>query len=295
MKYIISSNTENPLYLSMVEKGNFKKPEYIIGKFANGETRISIHDDLMGQDVVLFACPCSNPNDEIMQILILADACHRMRVGSLTLVMPYCFYARQDRTSEYGEPISARMFGQMVDKSTIQRVLTVHLHSDQVQGFFSTPVSNISTLKLFTEYFKGRVDENYVISSTDSGGAKLAKQFADMLGIDFVIVHKHRSEVNQAEVVGMIGDVKDKSVIIFDDMVDTGGSIVSAYNTLKEYGAKDVSVATTHGIFSPPAAERLSSLALREVVVTNTISNEVTGSLNATVLDVAPLILKMMQ
>jgi len=242
-------------------------------KFSCGETYVRIAENVRGDHIYLIQTTSPNVNEDIMEMLIAIDAFKRASAKSINVIIPHYPYSRQDKKSASRESISARLIANLLEKVGVARVITMDLHADQIQGFFNIPVDHLMALPLFTSYFKSLnlKQEDLVVVSPDTGRAKAAKKFADTLGATLAIIHKNRPKHNQSEVMHIIGDVKNKDVILYDDIVDTGGSIVNPYHALKENQAKSFYLATTHPVFSGPAIERLKECNFNEVIVTNTI------------------------
>ncbi len=206
-----------------------------------------------------------------MELLIMVDALKRSSARSITAVVPYYGYARQDRKAEPRVPISAKLVANLMETAGITRVVTVDLHASQIQGFFDIPVDNLYGAVLFNDYVKAKNLKNPVVASPDIGGVARARYFAKTMGLDMVIVDKRREKANESEVMNIIGDVEGKDVIMIDDMVDTAGTMVKAASALKAKGAISVMACCTHGVLSGPAFERIEKGELDELVVTNTI------------------------
>jgi len=211
----------------------------------------------------------------------MIDACRRASAGRITAVIPYFGYARQDRKAGPREPITARLVANLLERAGVNRIITLDLHQGQIQGFFDIPVNHLSALPLFGQYYNNMHfdTDNLVVVSPDVGRAKAAKKLSDMLGCDLAIAHKGRPRHNAAEVMGIIGDIKGKTCIINDDMIDTAGTLCANVKELKAMGAGDIYVCATHGIFSGPAIERLNDAPIVECVVTDAIPVEVGGKI----------------
>jgi len=235
-------------------------------------------------------------NEDFMELFILCDAIKRSFAKRIHVVMPYFSYARQDKIHQSRESISARLMASLLEKSGVNRVITVHLHSEQIQGFFSIPVDNINAKKIFAKVIKKKNIQNPIIVSPDTGGAKNAKKIADELGFPLAILHKTRPGHNVSEVTHVIGDIANKTPIIFDDMIDTGGSVCEAKNALVNNGANDeVYLVATHPVFSGPAIERIKNAGFKEIIVTNTLPL-LDNSINClTTLTIAPLIAEVIK
>lgn len=243
-------------------------------KFANGEIYARFEESVRGDDIfVIQSLSGQNVNDLLMELLIVTDAAKRASVRSVTAVIPHYCYARQDRKAAAREPITARLVANLLEAAGVDRVIALDLHQNQIQGFFDISVTHLTALYLFGEYFKKKnFDWNStVVVSPDVGRAKAAKKLSDYLGCSLAIAHKGRPKHNMAEVMAVIGDIKGKTCIINDDMIDTGGTLIGSINELKKMGAGDIYVCATHGIFSRNAVERLEEAPIAECVVTDAI------------------------
>ena len=250
-----------------------------IERFANGETYARFEESVRGDEVFFIqSIAGTNVNDLLMETLIVADAAHRASCESFTAVITHYAYARQDRKAASREPITARLVANLLEAAGCDRVITLDLHQGQIQGFFDVPVTHLTALFLLGDYFKKNKDldwDNTVVVSPDMGRAKAAKKLSDYLGCDLAIAHKGRPKHNVSEVMGIIGDIKGKTCIVNDDMIDTAGTLCGSVKKLKEMGAGDIYVCATHGIFSGPAIERLQAAPLEECIVTDAIPCEV--------------------
>ncbi len=246
-------------------------------KFANGEIYARFTESIRGDEVFFIQTLAgANVNDLVMETLIVADAANRASAANFTVVLPHYAYARQDRKAAGREPITARLVANLLEAAGVDRVITLDLHSGQIQGFFDIPVTHLTALYLFGDYFKTKNFDwnNTVVVSPDMGRAKVAKRLSDYLGCEVAIAHKSRPKHNAAEVMGVIGNIVGKTCIINDDMIDTGGTLVGSINKLKEMGAGDIYISATHGIFSGAAIERLQNAPIVECVVTDAIPCE---------------------
>ena len=252
-----------------------------VSQFADGECSISVFEPVRGKDVFIVQSTCGPVNDNLMELLIMIDAMRRASAGRITAVIPYFGYARQDRKAKSRDPISAKLVANLITAAGADRVLTMDLHAAQIQGFFDIPVNHLSALPLFGQYYNDMHfdTDNLVVVSPDVGRAKAAKKLSDMLGCDLAIAHKGRPRHNAAEVMGIIGDIKGKTCIINDDMIDTAGTLCANVKELKAMGAGDIYVCATHGIFSGPAIERLNDAPIVECLVTDAIPVEVGGKI----------------
>ncbi|GJM54869.1 ribose-phosphate pyrophosphokinase [Granulimonas faecalis] len=246
----------------------------LLEKFANGEIYARFDESVRGADVFFIqSIVGANVNDMMMETLITADAARRASCRTFTAVIPHYGYARQDRKAAPREPITARLVANLLETAGVDRVVTLDLHQNQIQGFFNIPVNHITAMPLFGEYYNAMdfdTDE-LVVVSPDVGRAKAAKKLSDMLGCSLAIAHKGRPKHNQAAVTGIIGDIKGKTCIINDDMIDTAGTLCASVRELKKLGAGDIYVCATHGIFSGPGVERIEDAPIVECVVTDAV------------------------
>ncbi len=242
-----------------------------LNKFSDGEISVQITESVRGQDVFIIQPTCAPANDNLMELLIMVDALKRSSAKSISAVIPYYGYARQDRKAAPRVPITAKLTADLLEAAGISRVVTIDLHAAQIQGFFNIPADNLFGSILFANYIKEKELENPIIASPDIGGVARARSYADKLGYDLIIVDKKREKANVAEVMNIIGDVEGKDVILVDDMVDTAGTLVKAAEVLKKKGANSVMACCTHGVLSGPAYERIANGVLDELVVADTI------------------------
>lgn len=263
-----------------------------VSKFSNGETSVDINETVRGTDLFLVQTLCEPVNDNIMELLIMLDAFKRASAGRITAVIPHYSYARQDRKAKARQPITAKLMADLIHTAGADRVLTMDLHAPQIQGFFDIPVDHLEGVPIITKYFKKlNLGEGDIVAvSPDIGGVKRTRKFAEKLQIPMAIIDKRRPRPNVSEVMSIIGDVKDKKVILVDDMIDTAGSIVNAAEALLKIGAKEVYACCTHGVLSGPAIERLENSPIKEVVILNTIPVEAEKKIDKIkVLSVAPI------
>ena len=242
-------------------------------KFSDGETRIEILENIRGRDIFLIQSTCPPANEHLMELLFMADACRRASAKSISAVVPYFGYSRQDRRPRNTRgPISAKLVGDLIETSGISRLITIDLHADQIEGFFSIPVDNVySSPVLLGDIWKQKYD-NIVLVSPDVGGVIRARAIARRLdNAGLAIIDKRRERANKSEVVNIIGDVEQKTAVIFDDMVDTAGTLCNAAAALKEKGANKTVAYAAHPVLSGPAIERIQESELDELVVTDTI------------------------
>ena len=245
----------------------------LVEKFSDGETRVEILENIRGMDVFLIQSTCPPGNDHLMELLLMADACRRASAKTISAVVPYFGYSRQDRRPRNTRgPISAKLVADLMETSGISRLITIDLHADQIEGFFSIPVDNVySSPVLLGDIWKQKY-ESLVIVSPDIGGVLRARAIARRLdNAGLAIIDKRREQANKSEVVNIIGDVQDKTAVIFDDMVDTAGTLCNAAAALKEKGANKIVAYAAHPVLSGPAIERIRESELDELVVTDTI------------------------
>lgn len=246
-----------------------------MGKFSDGENYVSIYETVRGSDVFVVQSTNSPVNDNLMELLIMIDALKRASAGRVTAVIPYFGYARQDRKTKPRDPISAKLVANLIARAGADRVLTMDLHANQIQGFFDIPVDNLLGSPVFVDHFFRRfapVHSETMVVSPDVGSVGRARTFAQKLDMPLAIVDKRRQKANSSEVMNIIGDVTDKHVILLDDMVDTGGSLCHAANALIEIGhAKSVTACASHGVLSGAAYDRINQSALDEVLFLDTI------------------------
>ena len=245
--------------------------EAFVGRFNNGEVQIMIDESVRGKDVFIIQ-PTSYPvNDNLMELMVMADALKRASAREITAVIPYFGYARQDRKAKPRQPITSKLVADLLTTAGVNRVVTVDLHAAQIQGFFDIPVDEMQALPLLIKYFRKKKVQDLCVVSPDHGGATRARKMSEAFDCPIAIIDKRRPKPNVAEVMGIIGNVEGKNCILIDDMIDTAGTITAGVDMLKQKGAKDVYIACTHGVLSGPAVERLSTCAAKEVVITNTI------------------------
>ena len=244
----------------------------VVNRFNNGEVQVMINESVRGKDIFIVQPTCGpTVNDNVMELLIMADAFKRASANHITAVIPYYGYARQDRKARGREPITAKLMADLLETAGITRVVTIDLHAAQIQGFFNIPFDHMPGGPLLAEYIKSKNLDDIVVISPDLGGVSRARGFAEILNAPLAIIDKRRPEPGVAEVMNLIGDVKGKTCILVDDMVDTAGSLTEGARALKKFGAKDIYACCTHPILTDPALSRIAQSDITELVVTNTI------------------------
>ena len=291
---IFTGNANPKLAADICKIIGTKLGESEVKSFADGEASVSLYETVRGSDVFLVQSTCKPVNDNLMELLIMVDACRRASAGRITAVMPYFGYARQDRKAKSRDPISAKLVANMLVAAGVDRVLTMDLHANQIQGFFDIPVDNLFGNPIFVDYYAkkfGSVCEDMVVVSPDVGSVARARTFAQKLHMNLAIVDKRRQKANQCEVMNVIGDVAGKDCILFDDMVDTAGSLCNAAKAIVEVGgAKSVYACASHGVLSGPALERLENSSITELALLNTIpETQGAGCSKIKYLSVAPM------
>ena len=287
---IISGSSNRPLAEEIAKYLNISLSEVELRKFKDNEISVKIGENVREIDLFIVQSTCNPANDHLMELLLMIDAAFRASASRITAVIPYFGYARQDRKVEPRVPISAKVVANILHAVGVKRVLTVELHSDQIQGFFDVPVDNLISTPIMVDYIKKLNIEDAIIVSPDTGGVERARFLGKRLNAGLAIIDKRRPEANVSKVMHVIGDVKGKNCILLDDMIDTGGSISGAARALREDGARDIYCVATHPVLSADAAEKLRSAEFKEIVVTNTIPMSPENKLpNMTVLSIAPL------
>ncbi len=271
---IFSGNANHKLAEDICRQMGTKLGESEVGKFSDGEIFVSLYETVRGSDVFVVQSTCTPVNDNLMELLIMIDALKRASAGRITAVIPYFGYARQDRKAKARDPITAKLVANMLTAAGADRVLTMDLHASQIQGFFDIPVDNLAGNPIFVDYYAkkfGADCENMMAVSPDVGSVARTRAFAQKLHMNMAIVDKRRQKANSCEVMNVIGDVSGKDCILFDDMVDTAGSLCNAAQALMDHGAKSVHACASHGVLSGPALERLTNSCIQELALLDTI------------------------
>ena len=262
--------------------------EASIKRFSDGEISVQIGESVRGKDVFIIQSTCAPTDTNLMELLILTDALKRSSASTVTAVIPYFGYARQDRKAAPRVSITAKLVANMIEIAGIDRVVTMDLHAGQIQGFFDIPVDNLYGTITFINYLKNKHLSNPIVASPDIGGVARARSLAKQLNLDLAIIDKRREKANESEVMNVIGDANGKDVILIDDMVDTAGTLIKAAAAFKERGATSVTAFCTHPVLSGPAYERIATGAIDELVVTDTIPLKEQNE-HIKVISVAPL------
>ena len=270
---IFSCNSNHQLAEKIAANLGVKLGDSNVGMFSDGEIAININEMVRGSDVFVIQSTSNPVNNNLMELLIMIDALKRASASRITAVMPYFGYARQDRKSKARDPISAKLVADLLTTAGADRVLTMDLHAAQIQGFFNIPVDHLKGGRLLSEYYmeKFPVRDDVVVVSPDLGSVTRARDFAAKLDVPIAIIDKRRPKPNVSEVMNIIGDIKDKTCILLDDMIDTAGTIVNGAHALAERGAKEVYACCTHGVLSGPAMERIDKSPIKELLTLDTI------------------------
>ena len=272
---IICGNSNKPFAENVCRNLGMRLSSSNVGTFSDGEIAVSLDETVRGSDVFIIQSTCTPINDYLMEMLIMVDACKRASAHRVTCVMPYFGYARQDRKAKARDPISAKLVANLIVSSGADRVLTMDLHAAQIQGFFDIPVDNLLSSSLFVDYYKkkfnGKMDDAIIVSP-DIGSVARARAFAMKMNLGLAIVDKRREKANQSEVMNIIGSVEGKRVILYDDMVDTAGSLFHAAEALvKNAGAKEIYACASHGVLSGQAVEKIEKSVVKEVIFSDTV------------------------
>ncbi|MFP4461384.1 MAG: ribose-phosphate diphosphokinase [Thermotogota bacterium] len=276
----------------MSEYMNIRLGEMELSRFSDGEVNIRIAETVRGHDVFVMQSTCDPVNENLMELLVMIDAFKRASANSISVIIPYFGYARQDRKAKGRDPITAKLVSNIITEAGADRVITLDLHAEQIQGFFDIPLDNLQSFPVFIKYFQQMElfnEDDFIVVSPDVGAVKRARRLAEKMKMALAILDKRRPRDNVAEIVNVVGDVKGKNAILFDDIIDTGGSLVGAAEALKAKGAKDVIACATHGILSGDAVNRLENSLIKRVLITNTIPHNELPEM-FTVLDLSRLL-----
>ena len=288
---IFSGNANPALAKEIANHLGLTMGNAFVGHFNNGETQVIIDESVRGKDVFIVQPTCNPVNDSMMELLIMVDAAKRASARTITAVIPYYAYARQDRKTRGREPISAKLMANLLTTAGVSRVITVDLHAGQIQGFFDIPVDHLPGVPLLAEYIRSKNLDELIVVSPDLGGVTRARQLADRLHAPIAIIEKRRPMPGVAEVMNLIGNVEGRTAVMIDDIVDTAGSLTEGANALIKSGAREVYACCTHGVLSDPAVARIKSSLIKELVITNTIPLPVEKQIEKIkVLSMAPLL-----
>ena len=272
---IFCGNSNRTLADNICRSMGTRLGDMTVSHFSDGEVALSLYETVRGSDVFLVQSTCAPVNDNLMELLVMIDACRRASAGRITAVIPYFGYARQDRKAKSHDPISAKLVANLITSAGADRVLTMDLHAPQIQGFFDIPVDNLVGAPLFADYYSKKFGEgnpDLMVVSPDVGSVARARNFSHRLGLGLAIVDKRRERANQSEVMNVIGDVRGKDVILFDDMVDTAGSLCGAAKAIVELGgARDVYACASHAVLSGPSLQRINESYIKELVFLDSI------------------------
>lgn len=269
---VVSGGANQPLANEICQYLGIPPGRASIKRFSDGEISVKLEDNVRGRDVFIIQPTSAPANDHLMELLLMIDALRRASASRITCVLPYYGYGRQDRKVEPRVPISARVVADLIESMGPDRMMCMDLHADQIQGFFRVPVDHLYAAPVFVKYIREKIQSDVVVVSPDSGGVERARFLARQINAGLAIIDKRRPRANVAEVMNVIGDVQDRVCILYDDMIDTGGTITKAAEALKKNGAKSVLACATHGVLSGPAIERLRDSILDEVILTNSIN-----------------------
>ncbi len=268
---VFTGNANPKLAQSIADYLQIPLGQVRVARFADGEIFAEIQENVRGVDVYVIQPTCAPVNDHLMELLVMMDALKRASAGSITAVLPYYGYARQDRKVAPRTPITAKLVADLLGAAGCERVVSMDLHAGQIQGFFNFPFDHLYALPVFMEYLTPRFSEKPVFVSPDAGGVERTRAYAKRMDADLAIIDKRRERANVSEVMHVIGEIEDRDCVILDDMIDTAGTMTNAARVLKERGARSVIAAVTHPVLSGPAIERIADSPLEEVVVTDTI------------------------
>lgn len=287
---IISGNANRPLAEAIVKELSVPLTKARVTHFSDGEIQVKIEDNVRGADCFVIQPTCYPVNENIMELLIIADALRRASARRITAVVPYYGYGRQDRKAEPRVPISAKLVANLIVASGVHRMLAMDLHAGQIQGFFDIPVDHLYGTPVFLKYFRDKKFEDLVVVSPDAGGVERARAFAKHLNADLAIVDKRRPRPNEAAIMNIIGEVKGKTAIILDDLVDTAGTLTKVAAAIKGKGATRVLASCSHGVLSGAAIQRIEESPIEELIITDSIPLDGKKSDKIKVLGIAPLL-----
>ncbi len=268
---VFSGNAHRKLAEDICSHLGIPLGDALVSRFSDGEVRVKINENVRGKDVFVIQPTCPPANDNLMELLIMIDALKRASAKRITAVIPYYGYARQDRKDQPRVPITAKLVANLLTVAGANRVLTMDLHAGQIQGFFDIPVDNLYAINVFISFLKEMNISDLTIVSPDVGGIKMARAYAKKMGAGLAIVDKRRVSPDQAEAMNILGEVKGRNLVIIDDIIATGGSLIEAVNALKKAGAKDIYAMVTHGVLAGNALEKIENSSLKMLFVSDTI------------------------
>lgn len=269
---VVLGGSSNPeLVKEIAELLGVVPADVLLGRFPEGEVQVQIRENIRGKDVFIVQSTCTPPNENLMELLILIDAVKRASAKRITAVLPFYGYARQDRKDRPRVPITAKLVANLITVAGANRVLTMDLHAGQIQGFFDIPVDHLYSISVIGDYLKKKNLKNPVVVSPDVGGIRMARAYSTLLESPFAVVDKRRESASQTHVMNIIGEVSGRNVVIVDDLISTGGSLVEAVKALKDAGALDIYAAIVHPVLAGSAVERINNSLLNELIVTNSI------------------------
>ncbi len=268
---LLAGNSNPELAKEIAKHLGIPVGDVMLGRFPEGEIQLQIRDNIRGKDVFIVQSTCTPPNENLMELLILIDAARRASAKRITAVLPFFGYARQDRKDRPRVPITAKLVANLIVSAGANRVLTMDLHAGQIQGFFDIPVDHLYSINVLGGYFKKKKVKDLVVVSPDVGGIKMARGYAKLFGCNLAIVDKRREDAAKTHVMHIIGSVANKNVVIVDDLISTGGSLVEAAKALKSFGALDIYALIVHPVLAGPAVKRIKDSVIKELIVTNSI------------------------
>ncbi|MGI8908349.1 MAG: ribose-phosphate diphosphokinase [Candidatus Sumerlaeaceae bacterium] len=292
---IFSGSASKHLGASICEQLSLHCGNVEIRRFSDGEIRVKVNENVRGAKCFVVQSTCTPVHDNLMELLLTIDALRRASAGQVNAIIPYFGYARQDRKDEGRVSLSAKLVANMITAAGADRVITLDLHAAQIQGFFDIPVDHLYAAPLLTNYIKDKGITDFVVVSPDVGNVKRARAYANRLKSSLAIIDKRRPEPNVSEVMNIIGEVAGRNVFIFDDMIDTAGTLCGAAEALKQRGVKDIYACCTHPVFSGPAKQRLADSCIKELIVTDTIPHDPATLSKMTIVSVAPLLAETIQ
>ncbi len=287
---IFTGNANRPLAEEICQILGIPLGNAYVGTFADGEVQVKINESVRGKDVFVIQPTCPPVNQNLMELLIMLDALQRASAKRITAVIPYYGYARQDRKVQPRVPITAKLVANLITVAGAHRVLVMDLHVGQIQGFFDIPVDHLFAAPVLIDYLRKKNLPDLTIVSPDPGGVERARAFAKRLDASLAIIDKRRPEPNVSQVMHVVGEIKGRNVVILDDMIDTGGSVLQAAKVIMEKGAREMFACCTHAVLSGEAVDKLENSALQEIIVTNTIPRKREKYKKITVLSIAPLL-----